>query len=76
MSEENGDREGEAACYGNLGIVYQSRAEYEKAEEYFSKALVISKIGDRKGEARCYGNLRVMYKLRADNGKAEEYYTK
>ena len=32
IRKEIGDREGEAACYGNLGTVYHSLGEYAKAE--------------------------------------------
>ena len=53
-----GDKEGEAADYGNLGTVFQSLGEYHKAKEYLEKALAITnskrKLGDKhkaKGEA-------------------------
>ena len=53
---------GEAACFGNLGTLYEHLGEYDKAEEYQKKSLVIRKeIGDRKGEATCYGNLGNVY---------------
>ena len=49
---EIGDKEGEAADYGNLGTVFQSLGEYVKAREYLEKALAIRvEIGDRNGEA-------------------------
>ena len=48
IQKEIGDRNGEAACYTNLGIVYQSVGEYEKAMEHLQKSLAIQKeIGDR-----------------------------
>ena len=31
---ETGEKQGEAVCYGNLGIVFQALGEYGKAEEY------------------------------------------
>ena len=72
-----GDRNGQAACYGNLGTVYQSLGQYGKAEEYQKKALVIKKeIGDREGEATCYGNLGSVYRSLGQYGKAEEYQKK
>ena len=33
---------GEAADYGNLGTVFQSLGEYDKAKEYHEKALTIT----------------------------------
>ena len=51
IRKEIGDREGEAADYGNLGTLFQSLCEYEKAKKNTEKALGIRKeIGDRKGE--------------------------
>ena len=55
---EIGDREGEAADYGNLGTVFLSLRQYDKAKEYLQKALVIkTETGDRSGEASCCRNL-------------------
>ena len=34
-----GDRRGEASCYGNLGTVFKSLSQYEKATEYYQKGL-------------------------------------
>ena len=74
IRKEIGDKEGEATCYGNLGIVYQSLGEYEKAKTYQQNALIIRKeIGDRKGEAACYGNLGTVYQSLGEYGKAETY---
>ena len=69
-----GDKEGEAACYGNLGDVSESLGEYGKADEYQRKALAIrQEIGDKQGEATCYGNLgRVCHSL-GKYKKAEEH---
>ena len=39
---EIGDREGEAADYGNLGTVFKSLGQYDRAKEYLQKALVIT----------------------------------
>ena len=77
IKQEIGDRRGEAACYGNLGGVYISVGEYEKAEEYQKKALVIRKeIGDRKGEAICYGKLGTLSRSLGRCAKAKEYHEK
>ena len=34
-----GDRSGEASCYGNLGNVFNSLGQYDKAKEYYQKSL-------------------------------------
>ncbi|CAH3168932.1 unnamed protein product [Pocillopora meandrina] len=72
-----GDRSGEASCYGNLGTVFVSLGQYDKAEEYLQKALVITtEIGDRQNEASCYGNLGTVFKSIGQYDKAEEYLQK
>ena len=71
---ENGDKKGEAICYGNLGSVSQCLGEYGKAEEYQRKALAIRKeTGDKKEEATCCGNLGTVYLSVSEYAKAEEY---
>ena len=66
------ERQGQSACYGNLGNVYTSLSEYGKAETYLKNALVITKeIGDKRGEAACYGNLGTVYESLGQYGKAE-----
>ena len=72
---EIGDRQGQAGCYGNLGIVYQSLGEYGKAETYHKNALAITKeIGDKNGEAACYGNLATVYRCQGEYREAKTYY--
>ena len=77
IAQEIGDRSGEGAGYGNLGCVYQSLGDYQKAIEYHEKLLRIAQeIGDRSGEGAAYGNLGSTYKSLGDYGKAIEYHEK
>ena len=74
---EIGDRKGEAADYRNLGHVFWSLGQYDKAQEHLEKALfIITEIGDRKGEASCYGNLGSVFKSLGQYDKAKEYLQK
>ena len=74
---EIGDKEGEAACYGNLGCVFRSLSEHLKAEEYHQKALQIQKeIGDKDGEAKSCGNLGALFQSLGKYVMAEEYSQK
>ena len=41
--KEIGDTKGEAADYGNLGALFHSLGEWEKAKEYTEKALAVKK---------------------------------
>ena len=60
--------------YGNLGNVYQSLGDYQKAIEYYKKHLKIAQeIGDRSGEGGAYGNLCNAYHSLGDYQKATEY---
>ena len=64
-------------CYTNLGNVYRSVGEYEKAREHLEKSLVIKKeIGDRNGEADCYTNLGNVYRSVGEYEKAREHLEK
>ncbi len=67
----------EASCYGNLGTVYQSLGNYERARKYHEKALPIKKeVGDRKGEAACYENLGTLYQIAGLYERARDHYEK
>ena len=75
FANEIGDRAGEGAAYGNLGIAYQSLGDYQKATKYHEKHLKIAKeIGDRAGEGAAYGNLGNAYQSLGDYQKAIEYH--
>ncbi|CAH3163172.1 unnamed protein product, partial [Pocillopora meandrina] len=80
IATEIGDREGEASCYENLGTVFKSLGQYDKAEEYLQKALVITtEIGDRQKEARLMfqkGKLKLATVSVGQYDKAEEYLQK
>jgi len=60
---KNGDRQGEAASLGNLGIIAETRGDLAEAERLQRESLAISReIGDRQGEAASLGNLgNIMY---------------
>ncbi|XP_066016582.1 tetratricopeptide repeat protein 28-like [Pocillopora verrucosa] len=53
---EIGDRNGEGTTYGDLGKVFQSLGEYQKAKEYYEKAIAIAKGMGVKGN-ECLGYL-------------------
>ena len=77
IKSEIGDREGEATAYGNLGTVFHSLGQYDKAIDYLQKALIIrTEIGDRKGEATDYGNLGTVFQSLGQYDKAKEYLQK
>ena len=77
IAKEIGDRAGEGAAYGSLGIAYNLLGDYQKAIEYHEKDLKIAKeIGDRAGEGGAYGNLGIAYRSLGDYQKAIEYHEK
>ncbi|MBI5819224.1 MAG: tetratricopeptide repeat protein [Verrucomicrobia bacterium] len=72
---EIGDRCGEGAALGNLGVAYKNLGDARKAIEYHEQRLVIAReIGDRCGEGAALGNLGVAYMNLGDARKAIEYH--
>lgn len=62
-----------ASALGNLGIIYKTRGDLEKAEGLHLKCLKINEqLGNKKGIANCYGNLGIIYLIRGDMVKAED----
>ena len=69
---EIGDRAGEALDYGNLGTVFQSLSNYDKAQEHYKIALAIRmEIGDRAGEAANYGCLGTLFQSLGNYAQAQ-----
>jgi len=77
IAENLGLKEIMAINYGNLGLIYQTKGELDKAKEMHNKALEINKrLGRLEGVANQYGNLGAVYKKRGDIEKAREYWEK
>ena len=77
ISREIGDKDGESACYVNLGKVFESLGAYVKTEEYLQKALQIKReIGDKHGESTCYVNLGNVFRYLGQYVKADEHLQK
>ena len=57
IKRDIGDRRGEAASLGNLGIAYDSLGQYQRAIHFYQQQLDITcAIGDRRGAAHAYFN--------------------
>jgi tetratricopeptide (TPR) repeat protein len=66
-----------ASEYGNLGNIYLTRGELDKAEEFHLKSLEIEKsLGRQEGMASEYGNLGNIYQIRGELDKACDYWKK
>jgi tetratricopeptide (TPR) repeat protein len=66
-----------ASDYSNLGIVYETKGDLDKAIEYYQKALGIYQAQSSKaGLAIQYGNLGMVYKTQGDLDKAAEFWQK
>ncbi len=77
ISREAGDRVGEAACYGNLCILYGMKEDYEKAREFCQKALEIHKeLKVNEDIAKDYVNLAIIEKNLGNFKEAEDYLKK
>ena len=66
-----------ANAYANLGNLYITRGELNKAKEKYQKSLTINKVlGSEEDMAGDYGNLGVLYLIRGEYEHAEEMYQK
>ena len=75
IARDVGDRKGEGADLGNLGLAYSHLGEQRKAIEFHKQALKISReIGDRQGEGNRLGNLGLAYTALGKVRKAIECY--
>jgi tetratricopeptide (TPR) repeat protein len=77
IRKKMGDLKGEAAIYGNLGLIYGDQGNNLKDLEYQLKALKINEqIRDTAGMTSNYSNLAGLYQNQEDSTKALEYYEK
>ena len=77
IRKKTGDLKGEAAIYGNLGLIYGDQGNNLKDLEYQLKALKINEqIRDTAGMTSNYSNLAGLYQNQEDSTKAMEYYEK
>jgi len=66
-------------AYNNLGLAYRSNGDYDRAIEYYQKALKIDlkQLGpDHPNVATRYNNLGVAFDNKGDHDRAIEYYQK
>ena len=69
-----GDRAGESAHLGNLGVAYRNLGEHRRAITYYEQHLGIAReIGDRRGEGNALGNLGIAYKDLGEYRRAITY---
>ena len=69
------DRAGEAAMLNNLGVVYNSMGEREKALDYYRQALAINQeLNSRAGESIVRSNAGKIYEGVGDKAIAQEFY--
>ena len=62
INHEIGDRQGEGAVLGNLGIAHARLGQVEQATDYYEQQLAIAReIGDRRGEENALGNMGIAY---------------
>ena len=68
-----------SALYNNMAGVYKAQGEYEKALEYYGKALAIRErvLGtDHPDTAATYNNMALVFRAQGEYEKALEYYGK
>jgi hypothetical protein len=69
------DRAGEAAMLNNMGVVYNSLGEREKALEYYKQALAIGQeLNNRASQSTTLNNVGKIYEGVGDKAIAQEFY--
>ena len=77
FSKKINDEKEIARSSSNLGVVYASDGEYEKAKEIFLSSLeILEKLKDTVSCQQLYNNLGTIYHLQKDYDKSIEYYNK
>ena len=61
-----GSKEGLAANYGNLGLVYRTRGELERPRRCTESLELDQALGSKQGMAKDYGNLGSVYLTRGE----------
>jgi CHAT domain-containing protein/Tfp pilus assembly protein PilF len=75
LYREIGDRRNEGAMLNNIGFVYYSLGEMQKALGYYNQALTILRaVGDRNTEATTLSNIGVVYSHLGEKQRALESY--
>lgn len=70
-----GDLKGEAAIYGNLGLIYGAQGNQLKELEYQLKSLAINEqIRDTSNLTSNYNNIANIYQHQGDSARALDYY--
>ena len=70
-----GSLEGQAQDLGNIGLIYQTLGEPQKALEYYQKSLEIAKrIGTLEVQANQLGNIGALYGNLGDQKQALNYF--
>jgi tetratricopeptide (TPR) repeat protein len=65
-----------AILHNELGTLYDSKSELDKAMSHYEKAYELyKKIKNRKGEAYTLGNIGNLYQLKGELDKSLEYYS-
>ena len=68
-----------SALYNNMAGVYEDQGDYEKAQEYYGKALAIRErvLGtEHPSTATTYNNMAGVFRAQGDYAKAKVYYEK
>ena len=77
LFEKARDNKGLAITLNNLGNLYQSKGDWDRAIEFYHKSLKASeRLGVLYGVAKTLGNLGLVYKAKGDWDRALEFYQK
>jgi tetratricopeptide (TPR) repeat protein len=77
QAKASGDRDQEATALTNIGSIYDSANQYDKALEYYQQGMLIFRsLGERKKEVWALNNIGTTYNHLKQYNKAVESYLK
>lgn len=77
ISKKNNNKQSMARSLLSLGIVYETKSEYDKALRYYEQALVVAnKIEHKKDKANILVNIALIYANKGNYDTAMAYYLK
>jgi two-component system NtrC family sensor kinase len=74
LTQQTGDKWGEAGCLDNIGFLYFKLKDYDNALHFCSDALAICQVtDDKKGQSNALFHLGNIYQELGDDNKAAEF---
>ena len=75
LQKEIEDKQGTAACLGNIAVIHELQGDYGSAIDYNTECLkLMEELGNKGGIANVLNNMGIIYDLQEDFEKAKSIY--